>query len=86
MILVIFTMALSFAIGWVERFEPQAASALPKFGTWPLPYNLGGFVGDYGLRFKYFKIAANAFNKKKLLAIKNIVSTSPARWRFIDAI
>lgn len=28
-----------------------AASALPKFGTWPLPYNLGGFVGDYGLRF-----------------------------------
>ncbi len=28
-----------------------AASALPKLGTWPLPYNLGGFVGDYGLRF-----------------------------------
>ena len=27
-----------------------AASALPKLGGWPLPYNLGGFLGDQGLR------------------------------------
>jgi S-DNA-T family DNA segregation ATPase FtsK/SpoIIIE len=27
-----------------------AASALPRLGTWPLPYNLGGFLGDHGLR------------------------------------
>ncbi|NUO83885.1 Rpn family recombination-promoting nuclease/putative transposase [candidate division KSB1 bacterium] len=33
------------------------------------------YLGDYGLRFKYFKIAANAFSKRRLLAIKNVVST-----------
>ncbi len=33
------------------------------------------YLGEYGLRFKYFKIAANAFSKEKLLKIKNLVST-----------
>src|SRR5262245_60085411 len=27
-----------------------AASSLPKFGTWPLPYSLGGVLGDQVLR------------------------------------
>ncbi len=48
---------------------------------WTAPENLDDliegqeYLGEYGLRFKYFKIAANAFSKQKLLAIKNIVST-----------
>lgn len=48
---------------------------------WTAPESLaeliegGQGIGDYGLRFRYFKIAANAFSKRKLLAIKNIVST-----------
>jgi DNA segregation ATPase FtsK/SpoIIIE, S-DNA-T family len=29
----------------------SAASALPSVGTWPLPYGLGGFLGDQTLRF-----------------------------------
>ena len=28
-----------------------AASALPSMGAWPLPYGLGGFLGDQTLRF-----------------------------------
>jgi DNA translocase FtsK/SpoIIIE-like protein len=28
-----------------------AASALPSIGAWPLPYGLGGFLGDQTLRF-----------------------------------
>lgn len=48
---------------------------------WTAPESLNDLVegseylGEYGMRFKYFKIAANAFSKQKLLAIKNIVST-----------
>jgi predicted transposase/invertase (TIGR01784 family) len=33
------------------------------------------YLGEYGLRFKYFKIAVNAFRKEALLQIKNLVST-----------
>jgi DNA segregation ATPase FtsK/SpoIIIE-like protein len=29
----------------------SAASALPSMGAWPLPYGLGGFLGDQTLRF-----------------------------------
>jgi DNA segregation ATPase FtsK/SpoIIIE-like protein len=29
----------------------SAGSALPTMGTWPLPYGLGGFLGDQTLRF-----------------------------------
>ncbi len=48
---------------------------------WTAPEKLSDLIedeealGEYGIRFKYFKIAANAFTKQKLLAIKNIVST-----------
>ncbi len=48
---------------------------------WTAPESLDGliegqeYLGEYGIRFKYFKIAANAFGKEKLLKIKNIVST-----------
>ena len=48
---------------------------------WTAPTNLyevvdgGRILGDYGIHFRYFKIAIKAFSKEELLKIKNVVST-----------
>lgn len=48
---------------------------------WTAPESLNELVegaehlGEYGMRFKYFKIAANAFSKARLLKLKNLVAT-----------
>jgi hypothetical protein len=36
----------------------SAMALLPKFGTWPLTYNLGGFLGDHGLRLLAYPLRA----------------------------
>lgn len=48
---------------------------------WTAPVNISELIkendllGEYGLNFKYFKIAENEFKSEDLLKIKNIVST-----------
>lgn len=48
---------------------------------WTSPVNISELIkennllGEYGLNFKYFKIAENEFTKESLLKIQNIVST-----------
>ena len=49
--------------------------------TWTSPLDLADLItgnpllGNYGLSFKYFKIAENEYSLETLLAIRNIVST-----------
>lgn len=48
---------------------------------WTSPINISELIkdnnllGEYGLNFKYFKIAENEYTKENLLKIRNIVST-----------
>ncbi len=48
---------------------------------WTAPQNIADLIennkllGEYGLNFKYFKIAENAYSLEELTAVRNIVST-----------
>jgi len=76
---------------WMDYVEstPKARMLPPVFpillyngdSKWPAPAKItdlidgNAYLGRYAVNFEYFKIAENAYPKKVLLRIKNIVST-----------